>query len=105
MTTRRNQALALAAPITIWAIHFIVLYALVSAACSPRELMPIAVMQTASFIVTIIALVIAGLPLLRLPVRHENDDMATAIRVAALVAVIAIVVDAIAFPFFTSCGG
>lgn len=105
MTTRRNQVLALAAPITLWAIHFTVLYALVSAACSPRELLAIPTMQTLSFVATVIALIGAGLPLLRLPVRHDNDDMATAIRLAALISVIAIVVDAIAFPFFATCGG
>lgn len=105
MTIRRNQVLALAAPITLWAIHFTILYALVSAACSPRALMSITTMQTLSFIATIIALIGAGLPILRVPARRKNDDMATAIRLAAVISVIAIVLSAVAFPFFTNCGG
>ncbi|WP_306118852.1 MULTISPECIES: hypothetical protein [unclassified Roseitalea] len=105
MTTRKNQAIALAAPITIWAVHFIALYGLISASCGPRMLMPIAVMQMTTFIVTVVALIGAGLPLIRVPVRHQGDDLATAIRVCALISVIAIIANALSFPFFSSCGG
>lgn len=105
MTVRANQVLALAAPVTIWAIHFTIVYALISAACSPRELIGVPALQVTVFIVTIVALIGAGLPLIRVPSRHRGDEMVTAIRLCAALSVVAIFINALTFPFFGSCGG
>lgn len=105
MTVTRGQIAALATPILTWAVHFIVLYALVSAACAPRMLMPVPVMQVATWIATVAAVVVAGVPVLFTGRQEGAGAMRPAILLTVLISVIAILADALAFAFFATCGG
>jgi len=42
-----------ARPITLWALHFIAIYALISAACAPRALLDVQVMRAVAGLVTL----------------------------------------------------
>lgn len=48
-------ALRLARPVTLWAVHFIALYALISAACAPRQLLETDLMRVVAALVTLAA--------------------------------------------------
>ena len=77
----------LARPVTLWAVHFIAIYALISAACAPRELLEPDVMRATAALMTVVAAVVALIWLLgsrRDLARLDSDASARPLGVAAV---------------------
>lgn len=94
--------LAMIAPACIWALHFIVLYALISAACAPRMLISPEAAQLWGFVATALAVPAALAPILR---ARWADALGRATLALVLFSTVAILADATVFLVFDSCGG
>jgi len=99
---RGRDALALIAPACVWAAHFILLYALVSAACAPRALLAPGTLQIAGLLATLAALALALLPLAR---RMPDRALRRALATIAAISGVAILTDASILILFDTCGG
>lgn len=104
--------LHVARPITLWALHFIAIYALISAACGPRALLDTDVMRAAVALLTLAAgllalawLVTARRRMNRLPADAPERPLAVAAAWAAAISLLAIIVDAWPVAFLTTCTG
>lgn len=96
--------LALAGPPTVWAVHFIAVYALISAACAPRELIGTGWMTAGTTVLTLVCVVAALVPILWTP-RSGGPELAHATRWLAAISAAAVVFNALPFLFTTTCGG
>lgn len=101
-TTRAARAIAL--PGLAWALHFIAIYALISAACAPRALLGFPALVIASGAVTVAALAICLWPVLR-PLRQAPAELARAGFWSGLIFALASLANVSALLFFQSCGG
>jgi len=99
----RTQVCSLALPVIVWAVHFIVIYTGISAACAPRALLSHGSVLVGTMSLTLVALAVALLPVLR-PV-GDDPALLRAARWTALIAVAAIVFNAVPVALFHSCGG
>jgi len=105
MNTRADlcrQARAIAAPVTIWAMHFVLVYALFSAACAPRMLMDFATLRIVVVVMTALAAVLALLPLVT--GHGAEPDLARAARWSGIIATLAILLQALPVLLWQSCG-
>jgi hypothetical protein len=102
MTLRGRDILTLIAPATLWAVHFVAIYALISAACAPRAVIGVTTAQIAGGVATVLALALALLAVLR---PMPETGLATALRWAAAIAAAAILLDGAFLFFFDTCGG
>ena len=98
---RGRDILALVAPGLVWALHFIAVYALISAACAPRALIDMGAIWLWGGIATGIALVAAGAPLLM----RTPAPLRRALTYCVAIALVAILADAAFLYLFPSCGG
>jgi len=97
-----GDVLAMIAPACVWAAHFIVLYALISAACAPRVLIGAGGLILWGAIATAVALALALAPLLR---RGPAGALRLATWTMAGISAAAILADAAIFLWFDGCGG
>jgi len=104
--------LHVARPITLWALHFIAIYALISAACAPRALLDTDVMRAAAALLTLGAgllalawLVTARRRMTRLAADAPERPLAVAAAWSAAISLLAIIVDAWPVAFLTTCTG
>lgn len=66
----------IARPVTLWSLHFIAIYALISAACAPRGLIDVDVMRataTLGSLLIVVLMLFWLIQALRL-LRHVSDD-------------------------------
>lgn len=101
--TLHHQIRAIARPATLWALHFIAIYALVSAACAPRGLLDIAQVHLWAGVLTGVALAITIWPTVRPP--RGAPELRAAAFWAGLIFSAAILFDAAFLYLFDSCGG
>jgi hypothetical protein len=94
-----RAVLALIAPTCVWAVHFVALYALVSAACAPRALLSPGAVALLGGAATALAVLLALLPL------RVGGPLARATAVVAGISAAAILADAGILILFDSCGG
>ena len=101
-TPRGADILALIAPTLVWAVHFVAIYALVSAACSPRALIGAPGLLVMGGLVTLVALGGSLAPVLRvLPGRN----LRTALAVVSGISAATILLQASILILFPGCGG
>ncbi|SDW67124.1 hypothetical protein [Roseicitreum antarcticum] len=102
----------IARPITIWALHFIAVYALTSAACGPRALM---MPETLRLLVSLVTL-IPGLVLLvfllrarrhfrQIPPDAPEAPLAGAAFWTTLIALLAVLMNVVPVAMLDSCTG
>ncbi|MBD3626150.1 MAG: hypothetical protein HUJ24_12430 [Rhodobacteraceae bacterium] len=101
--TLYRQIRAIARPATAWALHFIAVYALISAACAPRLLLSIPQVHVWGGILTVIALGVSLWSSIRPP--RGSPEMRRAAFWAGLIFSATILFDAAFLYFFDSCGG
>jgi hypothetical protein len=107
MTTRRQEpsggdVLAAIAPACVWAVHFVALYAGISAACAPRALIGHGPLLLWTILGTAVAILAALAPAWR---SGAEPRMAQATRIVAVISAVAIAVDASVLVIFAGCGG
>jgi uncharacterized SAM-binding protein YcdF (DUF218 family) len=102
----------IARPITLWALHFIAVYALISAACAPRELLDTQVMRAAAALVTlavsvlVLAWLVGGLRTLRRTEEQDpNHPLALAAAWCAAISLLAILANLWPVATLSSCTG
>lgn len=102
----------IARPITIWALHFIAVYALISAACGPRALMTPEMLRAVVSLVTLIPALLLVVFLIRakrhqrrLPPDAPAAPLAGAAFWATLIALLAVVVNVTPVAMLGSCAG
>lgn len=98
-----RQIRAIARPATVWALHFIAVYALVSAACAPRAMLSVAQVHVWGGILTGVALIGAIWSAIQPP--KGAPEMQKAALWAGLIFSAAILFDGAFLYFFNSCGG
>lgn len=103
-----STVLRAAAPVVIWALHFIALYALISAACAPRGLIAAESLAVITALVTAVAaiatlalLVIAGRSLRR----ARDPGMEQAAWWSALISLLAILANTWPVASLPGCTG
>ncbi|KAA9006950.1 hypothetical protein [Histidinibacterium aquaticum] len=104
MNGRRTQLLAIAGPPTAWAIHFVLIYSVISAQCAPRALLDPASSWIIAGVGTAILVLAAILPaffLRRIPER----PLVPATIWLAVISVVAILFDTAFLFTFPTCGG
>lgn len=107
-----RSVLYIIGPVIAWSLHFIAIYALISAACAPRGLIEIDVMRAAAGLITL-ALSVGVLAWLVTAGRHvrraadtENDaTLATAAWWCALISLLAIFANLWPIAWLTACTG
>lgn len=104
MTRRRHILFGIVGPGLVWAAHFIVVYALISAACAARGLISFQSAQNWSAVLTAIACALCLSTVILRP-RAAGHDMARAALWSGLIFALAVIVNAGAFMFLNSCGG
>lgn len=102
----------IARPVTLWALHFIAIYALISAACAPRDLMEVDAMRLIAVIVTAGAALLVLFWLLRglrAGYAREPDEpdapLIAAANWSAFISLVAILANLWPVAFLTSCTG
>jgi len=102
----------IARPVTLWSLHFIAIYALISAACAPRGLLEIDLMRAIAVLATLAAIVPLVVWLLQarrrvreIPPKAEPHALATAVFWSALISLAAILANLAPVAFLSSCGG
>jgi hypothetical protein len=98
---RGRDILALVAPGLVWAVHFVLIYALISAACAPRALFGMGTVWGAGLIVTALGVALALWPL-RL---SHADSVRRALIWSSGIFAAAIVADGAFLFLFQTCGG
>ena len=97
LATLRN----IAVPVCAWTLHFIFVYAAVSAACGSRGLITFNMAIIGVAIATIAAVVAAGWHIFR--PANADSDLGLAARWTAIISVAAILFDATPLIFLDSC--
>ena len=102
----------IARPWTLWALHFVAIYALVSAACAPRALLDPATMRAMAAAVTGAAAILALVWLIqgrrtvgRLSADAPQRPLAVAAMWSAALALLAILVDVWPIAAMSRCTG
>lgn len=103
MSGRLRLLLALAGPLGVWALHFILTYAVLSAACAPRALLSPSGAGLAVLALTVVCVPAAFLPILRMP-GLAGRELGWAIRWMAAIATAAILFNALPFLLTEGCG-
>jgi len=100
-----------ARPVTLWALHFITVYALISGGCGPRALMTPDMLRVTISLVTLGAGIIALWFVIAAQRRRRGDlnDMEIALANAAwwsaVISLVAILFNAMPVALLTSCTG
>lgn len=102
MTELGRQTRALAMPAIAWSVHFIAIYALISAACTPRTLIGQAALDLWGLGVTLICLAAALWPVVRPP---AGQELRRAIRWGGTIFALAILFEGLPLAYSSSCGG
>ncbi|ROU03773.1 hypothetical protein [Histidinibacterium lentulum] len=98
---RGRDILALVAPGLVWAVHFVLIYALISAACAQRALIGMGTVWIAGLILTVLGVVLALWPL-----RLSNaESVRRALLWSSGIFAAAIVADGAFVLLFQTCGG
>jgi hypothetical protein len=107
--TSTRPVLRAAVPVVLWAVHFALIYALLSAACAPRGLVPVetlpatAALLTAGLaIATLAFLIVAGRALRR---GSSDPAMEQAAWWSALISLLAILANAWPIAALPGCTG
>jgi hypothetical protein len=108
----RRMVFWIARPITLWALHFIAVYALISAGCGPRALIEPDMLRAVTSLVTLAAalvalvfLIVAGRSLRRLGAGAAEAPLVSAAWWTAAISVLAIVINATPVVLLSSCSG
>ncbi|MAM62984.1 hypothetical protein [Maritimibacter sp. UBA3975] len=104
MTALTRQIVAIARPGVVWAVHFIAIYALISAACAARALIGHPTLLIAGAVVTVLGVALC-LWSVAAPRTGEDGDLRPAAFWSGLIFALAILANASALFFFQSCGG
>lgn len=102
MTALGKQVWALTLPALAWTVHFIAIYALISAACAPRDLIGMPLVFILGIVATVLCGVVAFWPAIRPP---SGDGLRLAVRLSGLIFGMAILFDALPLIYSSSCGG
>ena len=102
MTALGRQIWALTLPALAWTIHFIAIYALISAACAPRGLIDMPLVFILGIAATFVCGVVAIWPALWPP---SGEALRFAVRLSAMIFAVAILFDALPLMYSSSCGG
>jgi hypothetical protein len=102
MTDLGRQVWALATPAIAWTVHFIAVYALISASCAPRALLDQTMLGLSVLAVTAVGLLFALWPLVLPP---AGESLTRSIRWGGFIFALAIVFQALPLVFYSSCGG
>lgn len=102
MTALGRQVWGLTIPAVAWAVHFIAIYALISAACAPRGLIDIPLMVWLGIVATGLCGIAALWPTIRPP---RGDALTGAVRVGGMIFAVAILFDVLPLVFSSGCGG
>lgn len=101
-----------ARPVTLWALHFVAVYALISAACAPRGLMEAETMRAAAAVMTLgvgllalVWLIVAMRGLRRLPADGDARPMAVAVVWSAAISLMAILANLWPVATLATCTG
>lgn len=105
----------IAAPVLLWALHFAVVYALISAGCGPRALMAPEMLRVTVSLLTLVA-VVAGLVLLIGAGRRQrrvaaqpdpapDASLAAAAYWTAVIALLAMMMNVTPVAVLSSCAG
>jgi hypothetical protein len=79
-----GQTIRIVRPVIVWALHFIALYALISAACAPRMLLDVGLMRISALVVTAAtAILLLIWTVMAHRVRARSEDRARALASAA----------------------
>ncbi|MDX5402157.1 MAG: hypothetical protein LPK02_08155 [Rhodobacterales bacterium] len=99
-------------PVILWALHFIAVYALISAACGPRALLDPAMLKVITALVTLIPAVLLLIGLIAAGRRRRRIDAATpeatlaaAAYWSAAIALLAVIVNVTPVAVLSSCTG
>ncbi|OAN79433.1 hypothetical protein A8B78_11930 [Jannaschia sp. EhC01] len=99
-------------PLLLWAVHFIAIYALISAACAPRLLLEVDAIRVVATIMTAVFAVLLLVWLIRagrVKARMVHDDPASALATAAWwslqISLLAIVANLWPIAIMTTCTG
>jgi hypothetical protein len=102
MSPLTRQIFAIARPGLVWAVHFIAIYALISAACAARALIGHPTLLVAGGVVTAIC---AALCLWSVLAPPSGAELKGAAFWSGLIFALAILANASALFLFQSCGG
>ena len=91
----------IARPVVVWTLHFIFVYAALSAACAERAIFTYAAMTFAICAATAIALIVAGWSLIY-PRRHSDFHIAA--RWTTIISLVAILFNATPVILLDGCG-
>lgn len=107
MTALTRQIIAIVRPGLVWAVHFIAIYGLVSAACAARMMIAHPTLAIAGAAVTVIAVGLCLWSIVAPPSsgNDEDTDLKPAAFWSGLVFALATLVNVSALFFFQSCGG
>ncbi|SFQ97113.1 hypothetical protein [Poseidonocella sedimentorum] len=104
MSPIRRSLLCVIGPGIVWAVHFTTVYALISAACAPRDLIDYPGLLLSGGLATVFALGLCLLPVL-CPPRAGPPELIRAAFWSGLIFSLAVLANAGALVFFQSCGG
>ena len=102
MTALGRQVWALVIPAVAWAVHFIAIYALISAACAPRGVIDVPLMFVLGIVATVICGIAALWPIVLPP---HGDRLTNAVRVNGGIFLLAILFDVLPLIYSSGCGG
>ncbi|MFA8386344.1 MAG: hypothetical protein ACEPO2_12015 [Pelagibaca sp.] len=102
MTILGRQIWALTLPALAWTVHFIAIYALISAACAERGLIDMPLVFILGVVATMLCGIVAIWPAIRPP---SGDALRLAVRLSAMIFALAILFDALPLIYSSSCGG
>lgn len=102
MTVLGREIWALTIPAIAWAVHFIAIYTLISAACAPRELISMPLLIILGSAATALCGIVAIWPAIRPP---SGDALRLAVRLGATIFALAILFDAMPLIYSSGCGG
>lgn len=101
----------IARPVTLWSLHFIAVYALISAACAPRGLIEMELMRPAAALFTLVVSVVMLLWLVQaMRLSRQSTDLDTrplsrAVVWSVIISFIAILVNLWPIAALASCTG
>lgn len=103
MKVTRQSILRIVGPGGVWTLHFIAVYALISAACAPRQLLQPDALLLGIAAVTVVSL---SLCLLRvvLPYRRDPPEIRRAAFWSGLIFGLAVLANSASFLFLQNCG-
>lgn len=102
----------IARPVTLWSLHFIAIYALISAACAPRGLIEADVMRRIAVIATSLCALVVGIWLMqavraagRLDETAPDRPMNVAVIWTAVISLLAIFANLWPVALLATCAG